>query len=235
MKNLERRLYYKKIGVYRIYSLFNNKSYIGSSSNLYQRINLHIKELEYNKHHSFHLQNHYNKYGKDDFCLEILCFCTKNELFQLELENIIKYDSFNNGFNCLEIPGSFIGYKFTEEQILNLKSIGKINAIKYRDSLLERLEKARLSVKNNPIIVDWWIGKKHKESSKSKMSESAKNRGINYSKKIIQKDFNNNLINEFESAYEAERKTGIKATNIGKCCLGKRKSAGRFKWEFLIK
>lgn len=233
MKNLERKNYYKKSGIYRIYSIKNNKSYIGSTSNLYGRINLHIKDLEYNKHHSIHLQRHYNKYGKDDLVIEILCFCEKDKLYKLELENILIYDSYENGFNCLQIPGSFLGYKFTEEQLNKLKKIQKENSVKYRKSLLERLEKARKSKKDNPVITDWWIGKKHTLETKKKMSLSAKKRGFNNGKKIVQRDMNDNFISTYESAYEAQRITGIQATNIGKCCLGERRSAGKFKWEFI--
>jgi len=234
MNNLERRKYFKKIGIYRIFSSVNNKSYIGSSSNLYSRINKHINDLNKNEHHSIYLQRHYNKHGNEDLNIEIVCFCEITDLFKLELDNIIKYNSFNNGFNCLEIPGYSIGYKFTKEQLKNLKSIQKINAIKYRDSLLKRLEKARLSLINNPIKIDWWVGRKHKNSSKIKMSISAKNRGPLNEKKVTQRDINNNFIETYKSAKEAERITGIKATNIGKCCLGERKSAGKYKWSFTL-
>ena len=51
------------------------------------------------------------------------------------------------------------------------------------------------------------------------------------SKKVIQLDLNDNVLNEFESMRQAERETGIDATSISACCNGKRKSAGRFKWR----
>jgi hypothetical protein len=37
---------------------------------------------------------------------------------------------------------------------------------------------------------------------------------------------------EFHSTRQAERETGINQASISKCCLGKAKSAGGFKWEF---
>lgn len=49
---------------------------------------------------------------------------------------------------------------------------------------------------------------------------------------IIQMDMLGNEIKEFAGQCEAERETGIFQTNIGKVCLGKRKSAGGFKWKF---
>jgi hypothetical protein len=41
-------------------------------------------------------------------------------------------------------------------------------------------------------------------------------------KKIKRMDLNNNYIDEFISIQEAERQTKIKASNIRKCCRGKR-------------
>ena len=51
------------------------------------------------------------------------------------------------------------------------------------------------------------------------------------SKKVIQLDLNDNVLNEFESMEQAEQETGIDASSISRCCNGKRKSAGRFKWR----
>ncbi|ARM65540.1 HNH endonuclease [Lactococcus phage R31] len=49
-------------------------------------------------------------------------------------------------------------------------------------------------------------------------------------KKIIQLDLNDNVLNEFESMTQAEKKTGVLLKYISSCCNGKRKSAGGFKW-----
>lgn len=52
------------------------------------------------------------------------------------------------------------------------------------------------------------------------------------SKQILQIDKNNNIINEFSSAYEAERACGINNSNIRNCCNRKRKSAGGYIWKY---
>ena len=49
---------------------------------------------------------------------------------------------------------------------------------------------------------------------------------------IVQYDLQDNLLAEFDSLSEAERKTGIHHQNVGACCRGKRKTAGGFKWKF---
>ena len=51
------------------------------------------------------------------------------------------------------------------------------------------------------------------------------------SKKVIQLDLNDNVLNEFESMNQAERETGIDESSISRCCNGERKSAGGFKWR----
>lgn len=49
---------------------------------------------------------------------------------------------------------------------------------------------------------------------------------------ILQLDLNNNIINRFSSASEAERYLGGKGSHIGCCCLGKRKTAYGYRWKY---
>ena len=51
------------------------------------------------------------------------------------------------------------------------------------------------------------------------------------SRKVIQLDLNDNVLNEFESMRQAERETGVLVGNISSCCNGKTKSAGGYKWR----
>lgn len=50
-------------------------------------------------------------------------------------------------------------------------------------------------------------------------------------KGVIQKDKDGNVIAEYESRLEAERKTGISNSNISKTCNGKKRTANGFIWE----
>ena len=52
-----------------------------------------------------------------------------------------------------------------------------------------------------------------------------------WSKKVIQLDLNDNVLNEFESMKQAGQETGTSASHISHCCNGKRKSAGGYKWR----
>lgn len=66
------------------------------------RLSNHKYELSKNKSQNKHLQNSWNKYGKEYFTFEIVCECSIEELNEKENYYISLYDSFNNGFNnCL--------------------------------------------------------------------------------------------------------------------------------------
>lgn len=52
------------------------------------------------------------------------------------------------------------------------------------------------------------------------------------SKEVEQYDLQGNLLNIFYGTKEAERSTGINQGNISKCCTGRYKSAGGFKWKY---
>lgn len=65
------------------------------------------------------------------------------------------------------------------------------------------------------------------------ISNSQKNRK-DHSKEVLQYDENMCLLNEYPSAHEAERCTGVYRTNISACCRGNSKypKAGGFIWRY---
>lgn len=82
------RKYYKKKGVYKI--TINNKIYIGSSINLYDRYTLHTSQLRDNKHGNKYLQRAYNKYKILKFeILEIYDEIERPELIKEELRYML--------------------------------------------------------------------------------------------------------------------------------------------------
>lgn len=58
--------------------------------------------------------------------------------------------------------------------------------------------------------------------------------GINNpgSKRVLQFDMNGSIINKYHGTCEASRQTGIRQGNIWSVIVGKRKSAGNFKWAY---
>lgn len=99
-------------GIYKIQSLnYPDRCYIGSSAYLNKRMTSHINLLIKNKHHSTYLQNHYNKYGKDDLVFTIIErfeFISKEHLLEREQYHI---DTNICVFNVSKIAGSCLGVK----------------------------------------------------------------------------------------------------------------------------
>lgn len=88
----------------------------------------------------------------------------------------------------------------------------------YAENNNNPITKKKISIsksgENHPLY-----GKRHKRETIEKMKNSAKNIPI------IQINKNGMVLNEWNSASEAERKTGIPHNNIVKCCHGERKTA----------
>ena len=85
----------KYIGIYKILNLKNKKVYIGSSTDLKQRLRTHKYQLKENKHGNTHLQASFNKYGKDNFLCEIIEITSKENLIEREIYWINYYQSLN--------------------------------------------------------------------------------------------------------------------------------------------
>lgn len=112
---------YKNInGVYRITNIINNKVYIGSSVNLYKRIYEHFRELKINKHSNKILQNSFNKYGIENFMVDILesSINSHEEMLDLETHQIQKHNSHIRefGFNILPTAKGTCGYIISDER-----------------------------------------------------------------------------------------------------------------------
>jgi group I intron endonuclease len=56
----------KNPGIYKITNVTNNKCYIGSAVNVYNRLGDHRKELRKDRHCNKHFQNSWNKYGEEN-------------------------------------------------------------------------------------------------------------------------------------------------------------------------
>jgi len=93
-------------GIYRLYFENKpNKSYIGSTIGrygFYGRLSTHILTLRKNLGSRI-LQNHFNKYGEDSLCIEIIEICEKTlafkELYEIETYYIKQYNCYPNGLN----------------------------------------------------------------------------------------------------------------------------------------
>jgi group I intron endonuclease len=76
---------YPFAGVYLFYVVGQpQKMYIGSSVNVYRRINQHFSTLQANCHANKKLQNFYNKYPSAQFCYRTIIFVSPRDLISWE-------------------------------------------------------------------------------------------------------------------------------------------------------
>ena len=75
---------WKKSGIYCIVNTDNQKKYVGSSKNIYQRMQKHRACLRKNVHENKKLQNSWNKHGENSFQYFILEFCSEELLIERE-------------------------------------------------------------------------------------------------------------------------------------------------------
>lgn len=103
----------KFIGIYQIQSKAKpERIYIGSASDIPRRWSHHLSLLKRNKHSNLRLQNHYNKYGRNDLSFTILIGCDKCNLIENEQFFI---DSYKPWFNLRIKADSNFGLKHSSE------------------------------------------------------------------------------------------------------------------------
>lgn len=93
-----------KSGIYKIVCLKTGKFYIGKSVNIEVRFRKHKYDLKIGKHGNSYLQRSFDKYGIENFKMEIIERCNKEFLFDREHFWITKLKSYDAkiGFNILK-------------------------------------------------------------------------------------------------------------------------------------
>lgn len=173
------------VGIYEIRNIVNNKIYIGSSSNLCKRFITHRTKLNNNIHPNKHLQRSVNKYGINKFEFNILEYCTKDLLVNIE-QNWINKTNCNNqkyGYNKRILAESNTGYTFNmpEEAKEKLRIIGlNRGSTKEFKNFMSNLHKNKnVSIETRLKSSKSHKGYKVKESTKEKISNFKSEQIIN--------------------------------------------------------
>jgi len=130
-------------GVFQIENLVNNKVYIGSSVNIFNRAYTHETKLKKRNHSNQHLENSYHKYGFDKFKFSVIEYCEIDEITKREQYYI---DEISPEYNKREIAQNNTGVtksKETRKKISNsLKERYKNGLETYKQQhLWEEVEK----------------------------------------------------------------------------------------------
>lgn len=160
-------------GIYKIENKINGKVYIGESLDIDNRIKTHIRDLNNNKHHSYKLQEDWNKYGKDNFNIKTISILDKTVanyidrivLIIYEDKYINKYDSINTGYNIentLEVilKGEKSGFnpqdvrliKAYKNDIDNGRVIIEVDNVVYRDRFSLHFIEKRTKIEHDELI-----------------------------------------------------------------------------------
>lgn len=140
-----------KSGIYRWINNENGNTYVGSAVNLSKRINSYFQEGELNRNPR-PIKNALLKYGHENFNLEILEYCNKEDLIKREQHYL---DELTPEYNVLKQAYSLSGFKHSDETI-------------------EKLKLKTLSEEQKEFISQLHIGKEVSEETRLKLSESMK-------------------------------------------------------------
>ena len=103
--------------VYRWVNNANGKSYVGSTVNFYSRFYKYYN-IEYLKKHNTLIHNALLKYGFSNFTLEILEYCNREDVVKRKQ---YYFKLLKPEYNILQIAGSSLGFKHSEDTFKYLK------------------------------------------------------------------------------------------------------------------
>ena len=121
------------MAVYGAYCSGNGRFYVGSTDDMRRRLGHHTRKLRKGIHENPHMQNTYNKYGKDSFTWRVLLVTTnEDDLLPIEqiLLDVLKPLS-PVGFNISPTAGSMKGLKWSLESLQAKR--GTTEPMKIRD------------------------------------------------------------------------------------------------------
>lgn len=99
----------------------------------------------------------------------------------------------------------------------------------FTDEMRKKISEAHkgkiISDETRKRISEAKIGKKHSEEHVRKVAEAKK-------RPVVQYDKENNFINKWKSALDAELGCGVSRCHIASVCKGKRRSAGGYIWRY---
>lgn len=209
--------------IYKISNNVNNNVYIGKTSvTIEDRWKEHCRDMKKEASKNRPLYRAMQKYGIENFSIDIIEECDYEDLSNAEIKWINFYDSYNNGYNAT------LG--------------GDGRTIYDYDEIAQLIKEGKRTVEICSIIgcyedVVRFVAKKYG------LKIVAKNLLIENSKSVNQYDKQMNYIQTFDSCRKAGKwviengysKGGESGTgqHIGQVCSGERKTAYGFIWRYV--
>lgn len=232
--------------LYKIINKLTNKIYIGqTTSSLKQRLYGH-----FNKHNNSAISKAIQKYGKDNFEIQVIAKANSiDELNHRETYYIKLFNSLApNGYN-LRTGGYNSKLSNETKEKLRLKNLGRKASLETRQKMSktrigkklifltqEQIEQRKLKeqerckLKFKPKKVDGWI---NPQIGKTISKESKlKNAIAHGAKSFIMKDQNNITIWQGYIISECARHFNLSVGNISECLRGRRKQHKNFTFRY---
>ena len=223
-------------GIYKITNKINGHYYVGQSVDIKKRFREHAFAAAHEdcKDHNTPIHLAMSKYGKENFILEILEECLKDELDNKEIYWINKLEANKNGnYNILK--GGQDRIKFDEKPVELYDLQGNyIKTIPSATKVAQELGISRNTVyqvlyKQRPTCKNYQLKYEEDKDTKIGVFQSKQGGGI----KINQLDpISKKIIKTYISAAEAGRQTGADSSTIIKVCKGKLKTTKGYAWSY---
>lgn len=209
--------------IYCITNLINNKKYIGKTlDSITDRFKEHCQDATRRCEENRPLYRAINKYGKENFKVELVDSCEEGELSGKEIYYISVYDTYNHGYNATK--GGDGKMLYNHQQIIDLYKTG-ISAEKVAKQVGCHVDTVRKVLKNNNIPINKYTSAILKPS-----------------RRVKQIDENGDLLRIWNSIADAARwisKEGISSLKlnhirliISRSATHKHKLSLGFYWEY---
>lgn len=207
--------------IYKITNLINQKAYIGKTVNsIEKRWSEHIRESQRERAENRPLYKAFNKYGIDNFNIELIEEVEISQLSNREIYWIGYYHTYEDGYNA---------------------TLGGDGKVLYDYDIIAELIKQNKSYAEISQIVGCCTDVVSFVAKKYNIEHIPRNNFVEKSKQVAQYDKKGNYIQSFPSyaaaaqwlednGYVSGHLNGVR-THIGEVCNGKRKTAYKFIWK----
>lgn len=221
-----------------IKNTINEKIYVGCSVDVDRRINTHKSKLSKGIHNNLHLQQSYEKYGKDVFTFTLIEECTIENLYEREDYYATYYNSMdkNYGYNKLPTSENMRPKTLTDEIKKKISEAkkgipSKYKGIKRPDDVIQKMKLNRKSTagENNPMY-----GKKNPTTTERNKLRTKETMPPDYvwptSVAVLQYTKEMELVKKWNSVREAAKHINRTEAAISMCTSGKNKTCAGFIW-----